>query len=129
MNFRKYGWAIGLCLVVSACSKSLDFSLQPATTNCDQGTCIVTIDVENTTAGELPLVYEISLSQNYIRDPDRSGLKVVGEANGEVNLSPHERMTFDVAVEVTEEPNGSKVTVFDSRTPKLLRSIFEPDSI
>lgn len=96
------------------------FALSPVTMDCDQIACLVTFDVTNTSDGTLPLVYDISLSQNYIRDPDKSGLVVVGTADGSVDLPPSETKTVEVEVEVTEQPNGSKVAVFDSRTPKIV---------
>jgi hypothetical protein len=125
MQPRSKWWAIGLLLAVTACSKSSDVSLKPTTMDCDQGVCIVTIDVENVTENELPLIYEITLFQNYVRDSDRKGLKAVGETSGEVTLLSGERRTIDVTIEVTEEPNGSKVTFFDSRTPKFILEILD----
>jgi len=84
---------------------------------------LVTFKLTNTSDGMLPLVYDIWLSQNYIRDPKKSGLVMVGAANGEVSLLPRETKTLVVKIEVTETPNGLNISVFDSRTPKFIFEI------
>ncbi len=102
------------------CESEPKFALSAVTMDCDGNVCVVTFDVTNTSDGALPLVYDISLNQNYIRDPKKPGLVVVGTADGSVNLPPSETRTVEVEVEVSEQPNGSKVAVFDSRTPKFV---------
>jgi hypothetical protein len=93
--------------------------------DCDQSSCLVAFEITNTSKGALPLIYDISLSQNYIRDPNKSGLVVVGIADGEIELPPNETKKLEVEVAVTEEPNGSKVSVFDSRTPEIILEILD----
>jgi hypothetical protein len=85
----------------------------------------VTFKITNTSEGTLPLIYDISLSQNHIRDPNRSGLVVVGVADGEIELPPNETKTVEVDVAVSEEPNGSRISVFDSRTPEFILEILD----
>ena len=112
-------------LALAGCESEPKFSLSPVTMNCDQGSCAVSFDVTNTSEGTLPLVYDISLNQNHIREPNRSGLVVVGTTNGSIDLPPSETRTIKVEIDVTEAPNGSKVSVFDSRTPKFVLEILD----
>jgi hypothetical protein len=88
--------------------------------NCNQASCTVSFDVTSKSDDVLPLIYNISLNQNHIRDPHKSGLVVVGEADGAINLLPKESRTMEVEIDVTETPNGSSVSVLDSRTPELV---------
>ena len=74
-----------LGLALAGCESEPKFALSPVTMDCDQGSCLVTFELTNTSDGELPLIYDISLSQNYIRDPNKSGLVVVGAADGEID--------------------------------------------
>lgn len=69
------------------------------------------------------MIYEIALSQNHVHDPDKSGLVNVGSARGTFELLPDERKTIVVDVEVTEGPNGSMVSVADSKTPHSILKI------
>ena len=80
-------------------------------------------EVGNRTEDRLAMIYDISLSQNYAHDPNKSGLADVGSANGTFELLPGERKKIEVDVEVTETPNGSMVSVADSRTPHLILEI------
>ena len=114
-----------LCLALAGCESESKFALSPVTMNCDQGSCVVSFDVINTSDGTLPLVYDISLNQNYIRDPNSSGLVVVGTADGSIDLPPNETRTIEVEIDVTETPNGSKVSVIDSQTPKFVLEILD----
>ena len=93
--------------------------------DCDQGSCLVTFEVTNRSDGTLPLIYDISLSQNYRRDPNKSGLVIVGATDGAIDLPPHETKSIEIEIEVTETPNGSKVSVFDSRTPEFILEILD----
>lgn len=106
--------SVFLALALAGCESERKFALSPATMDCGQGSCVVTFDVTNTSEGTLPLIYDISLSQNHIRDPNKSGLVVVGAADGAIDLPPKETHTIEVEIEVTETPNGSKVSVLDS---------------
>ena len=120
LMIRKICFVLFLGIAAVSCESEPKFALTPVTMDCDQSTCEVTFDVTNTSDGSLPLVYSISLNQNYIRDPNKSGMVVVGTADGSIDLAPSETKTVAVEVEVTEQPNGSKVLVFDSRTPKFV---------
>jgi hypothetical protein len=112
-----------LGLALAGCESEPEFALSPATMDCDQGSCLVTFKITNTSERALPLIYDVSLSQNNIRDPSKAGLVVVGVADGELELPSNETATVEVEVEVTEEPNGSKISVFDSRTPDFILEI------
>ena len=125
MKFANLRWVVGLCFVVSACSNEPKFSLGPVTMDCDQSRCLVAFDATNTSDGTLPLAYEISLFQNYIRDPNKAGIVVVGTTNGTIDLSPNEKKRVEKQVQVTEEPNGSKVEMYDLRTPKFILEILD----
>ena len=114
-----------LGLALAGCESEPKFALSPVTMDCDQGSCLVTFELTNTSDGELPLIYDISLSQNYIRDPNKSGLVVVGAADGEIDLPPKETKRVEVEIDVSETPNGSKVSVFDSRTPDFILEILD----
>ncbi len=120
---RKIYLTIFLGLALAGCESEPKFSLSPATMDCDLGSCVVTFDVTNTSDGTLSLVYDISLSQNYIRNSNKSGLVVVGATDGSIDLPPKETKTIAVEIEVTEKPIGSKIFVFDSRTPKFILEI------
>ena len=121
---RTFYLAVFFVLALAGCESEPKFALSPVTMNCDQGSCVVSFDVTNTSESTLPLVYDISLNQNYIRDPNKSGLVVVGTTNGSIDLPLSETKTIEVEIDVTEAPNGFKVSVFDSRTPKFLLEIF-----
>ncbi len=120
---RRLFFTVFLGLAFTGCESEPKFALNPATLDCDQGSCVVSFNITNTSEGALPLNYDISLSQNYIRDPNKSALVVVGAADGEIGLLPNESKTVEVDIDVTETPNGSKVSVFDSRTPKFVLEI------
>lgn len=117
---RKLHLIVFLGLALAGCEGEPKFALSPATMTCDQSSCLVTFKVTNISEGTLPLIYNISLGQNHVRDPNKSGLVVVGAADGTIDLPPNEAKTIEVEIEVTETPNGSKVSVFDSRTPKFI---------
>ena len=114
---------LGLALV--GCESEPKFALSPVTMDCSQGSCVVAFDVTNTSDGTLPLIYNISLTQNYIRDPNSPGLVEVGATDGAIDLPPMETKKIEVEVDVTETPNGSKVSIFDSRTPKFILEILD----
>jgi len=120
---RKLSLTVLVGLALTGCESESKFDLSPATMNCDQGSCVVTFEVTNTSERTLPLIYDISLSQNYIRDPNKSGLVVVGTTEGSIDLPSKETQAVKVSIEVTETPNGSKVSVFDSRTPNFILEI------
>ena len=120
MMIRKTCFTLFLGIAAVGCESEPKFALSPVTMDCDQSACVVSFDVTNTSDGMLPLVYDISLNQNHIRDPNKSGLVIVGTADGSIDLPPSETKTVAVEVGITEQPNGSKVVVFDSRTPKFL---------
>jgi sugar-phosphatase len=122
---RRLYLTIILGFALTGCESEPKFALSPATMDCDQSSCLVAFEITNTSEGALPLIYDISLSQNYIRDPNKSGLVVVGIADGEIELPPNETKKLEVEVAVTEEPNGSKVSVFDSRTPEIILEILD----
>ncbi len=117
--------SIVLGLTLTACANEPEFALSPATMDCEQGSCLVTFSITNASAEHLPLVYDVTLSQNPIGGPTRSGLIVVGTADGELNLPPNETRTVELEVEVTETPAVSKISVFDARTPDLIRQLLE----
>jgi len=117
---RKICFILFLGIAAASCESEPKFDVTPVTMDCDQSACVVAFKLTNTSDEMLPLVYNISLNQNYIRDPNKSGLVVVGTADGSIDISPSETRTVAVEVEVTEQPNGSKVVVFDSRTPKFV---------
>jgi hypothetical protein len=112
-------------MALSSCESEPKLALSPATMDCVQGSCIVTFDVTNASDDTLPLIYEVSLSQNHVRGPGKSGLVVVGTANGAIDLPPKETKTVEIEIEVTETPNGSKVSVAGSRTPELILGIHQ----
>ena len=120
---RKICFALFLGTAAASCESEPKFDVSPVTMDCKKNACIVTFELTNISDRTLPLVYDISLNQNYIRDPKKSGLVVVGTANGSIDLPPSETRTVAVDVEVTEQPNGSKVVIFDSRTPKLVQKL------
>ncbi len=109
---------LGIAMV--GCEIEPKLALSAVTMDCDGDACVVTFDVTNASDGALALVYDISLSQNYIRNSNKSELVVVGTADGSIDLAPSETRTVEVEVEVSEQPNGSKVAIFDSRTPKFV---------
>ena len=119
---RKLSLTVLVGLALAGCG---NFDLSPVTMDCDQGSCVVTLEVTNTSESTLPLIYNISLSRNYIRDPNKSGLAIVGAADGAIDLPPKETKTIEVEIDVTETPNESKVRVFDSRTPEFILEMFE----
>jgi len=130
MPMRRRLYLAGILgLALAGCESESEFALSPATVDCNQGSCLVTFKMTNTSEGALPLIYDISLSQNKIRDPNKSGSVVVGIADGELELAPDETTTVEVEVEVTEEPNGSMVSVFDSRTPDFILEILDSQAI
>lgn len=90
---------------------------------CSESSCLVAFDVRNRSKGTLPIIYEIALSQHCIREPNKSGLIVVGSASGEFVLPPNDTKTLEVDVVVTERPDGSLVSVADSRTPGAVLEI------
>ena len=110
-------------LALAGCESEPDFDLGPATMDCSGTSCLVVFEVGNRTEDRLAMIYDISLSQNYAHDPNKSGLADVGSANGTFELLPEERKKIEVDVEVTETPNGSMVSVADSRTPHLILEI------
>jgi len=122
---RQFYLTVFLVLSLAGCESEPKFAVGPATMDCDKGLCLVTFEVTNTSEGTLPLIYDISLSQNYVRNPNRSGLLIVGAANGAIDLPSNETKKVAVEIEVTEAPNGSKVSVFDSRTPKFILEILD----
>lgn len=97
--------------------------------DCDRSSCVITFGVSNRSDGELPLIYDISLSQNYVRNPNRSGLVAVGVTEGDILLLPNESKTIEVDIEVSETPNGLKVRVFDRRTPRFVVELLDIDPI
>ncbi len=101
-----------LGLVLAGCESEPRFALSPVSMDCDQGSCLVALEITNTSDGELPLIYDISLSQNYIRDPNKSGLVVVGAADGEINIPPNETKRVEVEIDITETPNGGQRSPF-----------------
>ena len=122
---RKSYRTVFFVLALAGCESEPKVALSPVTMNCDQDSCVVSFEVTNTSEGALPLVYDISLNRNYIQDPNRSGLVVVGTINGLIDLPPSETRSIKVDIDVTDMPNGSKVSVFDSRTPKLILEILD----
>ena len=123
MKIANFVQLAGLCLFISACSNESDFSMGHATMNCEESKCLVALDVTNTSDEMLPLKYEFSLSQNYIRDPNKSGLVTVGAADGAIDLPPNETKSIEIEIEVTETPNGFMGKIFDSRTPEFIFEI------
>ena len=119
---RKLYIAVLLGVALAGCETEPKFTLSSVNMDCDQSSCVVSFDVTNASDGMLPLIYDVSLNQNYIRDPNRS-IVVVGTADGKVELPPTETKTIEVEIEVTEIPNGSKISMFDSRTPKIVLAI------
>lgn len=122
---RQICLVIILGLVLASCGEQPNFSLGSVTMNCDQSVCAVSFDVTNESDGTLPLIYEISLFQNHVRSPNTSGLVVVGSGDGSIDILSSQTRTVEVEIEVTEKPNGSKVSVFDSRTPKFILEILD----
>ncbi len=112
---------LGVALV--GCEKQPQFSLGPVARDCAESSCTVTFDVTSTADSTLPLTYEISLYDDYIRGPSKSGLVVVGATNGSIELPSRETRAVEATIEVTETPKGSQISVFDSRTPKLILEI------
>ena len=99
---RKLSLTVLVGLALAGCESESKFDLSPATMDCDQGSCVVTFEVTNKSEGTLPLIYDISLSLNYIRDPNKSGLAIVGAADGAIDLPLNETKTIEVEIEVTE---------------------------
>lgn len=120
---RRLNFIIVLGLALAGCESEPDFDLATATMDCSETSCLVTFVVSNRTEDRLPMIYEISLSQNYAHDPNKSGLVDVGSANGTFELLPEESKKIEVDVEVSEIPNGSMVSVADSRTPDSILEI------
>ena len=112
-----------LGLALAGCETEPDFDLGPAAMDCSETSCLVVFEVTNRTEHRLAMIYEISLSQNYVHDPAKSGLVDVGSTNGEFELMPEERKKVEVDVGVTETPNSSMVSVADSRTPRSILDI------
>jgi len=122
---RKLSLTILVGLALAGCEMEPRFDLSTATMNCNHGSCRLTFNVTNRSDAALPLIYDILLSQNHIRDPSKSKLIIVGEADGAIDLQPNEAKKIEVDIEVTESPNGSKVSVFDSRTPEVILEILD----
>lgn len=112
---------LGVALV--GCERQPQFSLGPVTRDCAESSCTVTFDVTSTSDSTLPVTYEISLYDDYIRGPSKSGLVVVGATNGSIELPSRETRVVKATIEVTDTPKGSQISVFDSRTPKFILEI------
>lgn len=111
--------AVGLCAALAGCHSEPKFTRSPIVMNCNQGSCLVSFDLTNTSEDSLPLIYDISLYRMYGLDPEKMGRVEVGAANGSIEVSPTERETVEVEIEVTETPTGWAVSLSDSRTRKV----------
>ncbi len=108
-----------LAALLQGCGSSPKFSVGALTRDCGADACQVSFDVTSSVDEDVPVYYEISLSQNFVNDPDRSGRLVVGTASGEVSLEALASQTVEVRVPISEAPNGVSVSVVDARTPGL----------
>lgn len=123
MITRKIHLAILLGMALAGCERQPPFSLGPVTRDCAESSCTVTFDITSTSERALAVTYEITLYDDYIRGPSKSGLVVVGATNGSIDLPPRETRAVRATIEVTEIPKGSQISVFDSRTPKFILEV------
>ena len=110
-----------LAAFLQGCGNSPKFKVAELTRECASDSCVVTFDIASLVEEDVPVYYEVSLSQNFVNDPDRSGRLVVGTASGEVNLEARASQTIKVSVPVTQAPSGVSVNVVDARTPVFYR--------
>ena len=121
MNIMRFVYLTALCFFILACGNESKHSLSHSGMACEQSRCLISFDVTSTSDDMQHLVYEISLSQNnkFARNESELAnepeLVIVGTSKGEFDLSPGEKQEFEVAVHVTDEPDGSNVSVFDSK--------------
>jgi len=102
---------LAFAFLSTACNRSIEFHIHPSTLECGETSCQLTFDVESLTESVLLLRYEATLTQNYVNDPNKTGIVNVGVSEDEFSLSPHERKTISCNITVDEQPNGSRVSI------------------
>ncbi len=113
-----------LCaLVLAGCASESNFELTSTTMDCETTSCVVTFKVTNTSSRSMALDYEVWLSRNDVRESDNAEMVVVGTADGSIDLASEETRQIEVEVDVSASPNGSRVSVYSSRTPGFIRRI------
>lgn len=110
-NLSRHATSGLLTVMLIACGGPPKFQMFESELDCTETECVLVFDIENLTASELTLSFDISLTQNYVFDPAKSGLVVVGHKSGQYSLPPSQKVTFAEPVAVTEEANGSKLVV------------------
>ena len=108
-NFSKLVTIGLLSALLMACGGPREFQMFESKLECTDCECVLFFDIENLTDRELLVNFDISLTQNYVWDPEKNGLIEVGHMEVEYAIPPSRKVTFIQPVSVTEKANGSKL--------------------